>query len=615
MRRPANRPDPARLLEAFVASNRCDKAFAALVGSLDGLVYSSALRRTGNAQLAEEVAQNVFAIMAQKAGALRSHPSLTAWALKTTRLQCANAMRSERRRQRKTAALASEAGSRNSQSTNPMDDQATWKDAIPFLDEALDRLSPQDQKLILQRFYEDKKFREIAGQTGQTESACKKRVQRALQKLSSLLTSRGVSLTGTAVASLLGAEFARAAPAHITAAIAPKALAASSSLSATTVVANTIHTMSTLKSTSITAAAVFAFAVIPISQQLAEGSRIRAELREAADPQGSTALAPSKSKRRGGTGRTGTGMMHSRTARGILASFNAPADSRAIFRALLEGEPLESTIAQSRIAMMSADELELLLVDLQDFSCESSSKDSLASKIQRHGLNLHPRLRVEHMVATGRASAKSPMRDWAASEPEAALNWYREKRASGELDPGLKDELHRQVISNLVCGMATTSPEMALDFYREMPREEMGSSIVKQLARALTENLMKTGDETPLSKMLEYHGQEDRRKALEGSFAKFAAEGKYDAGLALVDKYNPDPEGRLHYLAEMFQDVISFQAKEILDWLGTTVTETEGPEIVGRVIAGSEGRRLEANEWLARQSPGAIRDHGYAGLA
>ena len=68
VKRSANRPDPARLLEAFVASNRCDQAFAALVGSLDGLVYSSALRRTGNAQLAEEVAQNVFAIMARKAG-------------------------------------------------------------------------------------------------------------------------------------------------------------------------------------------------------------------------------------------------------------------------------------------------------------------------------------------------------------------------------------------------------------------------------------------------------------------------------------------------------------------------------------------------------------------
>ena len=171
MNRPTDRPDPARLLEAFVASHRCDKAFAALVGSLQGLVFTSALRRTGNAQLAEEVAQNVFAIMARKADSLRKHPSLTAWALKTTQLQSATAMRGERRRQRKLAALGDETRTRGTPPSNTMDDQATWKDAVPFLDEALDRLSSADQRVILQRFYEEKKFKEIASQNGQTESA------------------------------------------------------------------------------------------------------------------------------------------------------------------------------------------------------------------------------------------------------------------------------------------------------------------------------------------------------------------------------------------------------------------------------------------------------------
>ena len=140
MNHPANRPDPAELLETFVASNHCDKAFAALVESLDRLVYSSALRRTGSPQLAEEVAQDVFAIMARKADSLQRHPCLAAWALKTTKLQCRNAMRSERRRQRKIAALTSDAEARHAPTSMTTDDQATWKDVVLLLDDVFDRL-------------------------------------------------------------------------------------------------------------------------------------------------------------------------------------------------------------------------------------------------------------------------------------------------------------------------------------------------------------------------------------------------------------------------------------------------------------------------------------------
>ena len=92
-------PDPSKLLEAFLASDRSERAFTALVGSLNRLVHSAALRRTGHAQLAEEVSQNVFTILARKASSLRNHPCLEAWAMETTRLEARTVLRSERRRQ------------------------------------------------------------------------------------------------------------------------------------------------------------------------------------------------------------------------------------------------------------------------------------------------------------------------------------------------------------------------------------------------------------------------------------------------------------------------------------------------------------------------------------
>ncbi|MGC6467598.1 MAG: hypothetical protein ACON5N_18615, partial [Akkermansiaceae bacterium] len=69
MEKSVNNSEPAELLREFVSSSRNERIFADLVASLSGLVYSSAFRRTGNAQLTEEITQNVFAIMARKATA------------------------------------------------------------------------------------------------------------------------------------------------------------------------------------------------------------------------------------------------------------------------------------------------------------------------------------------------------------------------------------------------------------------------------------------------------------------------------------------------------------------------------------------------------------------
>ena len=66
------------LLRQYVHRNS-EEAFAALVSRHVNLVYSAALRKTGNAHAAEETTQAVFIILAKKAGGLRAPVILSGW--------------------------------------------------------------------------------------------------------------------------------------------------------------------------------------------------------------------------------------------------------------------------------------------------------------------------------------------------------------------------------------------------------------------------------------------------------------------------------------------------------------------------------------------------------
>jgi len=85
------------LLREYVHRNS-EEAFAALVTRHVNLVYSAALRKTGNAHAAEEITQAVFIILARKADGLRDGTILSGWLYQTARLTSASFLRTEIRR-------------------------------------------------------------------------------------------------------------------------------------------------------------------------------------------------------------------------------------------------------------------------------------------------------------------------------------------------------------------------------------------------------------------------------------------------------------------------------------------------------------------------------------
>ena len=86
-------------------------------------------------------------------------------------MESATVVRADARRRRKAEAFAIETKAQASGSHDTMNQDPLWKDAIPVLDEALDRLPPHERNAVLQRFCEGKKFREIAEESGQSEAA------------------------------------------------------------------------------------------------------------------------------------------------------------------------------------------------------------------------------------------------------------------------------------------------------------------------------------------------------------------------------------------------------------------------------------------------------------
>jgi RNA polymerase sigma-70 factor (ECF subfamily) len=205
----------AQLLTAF-ARRRDEAAFRALAGRHLGLVFHAALRRTGSRPLAEEISQNVLCALAAKAGSLARHPErLPAWLHRATHYESTKAMRSEAARRRREQ-LAEAPG--------PAAPEPAVADALPHLDPALDRLGEADRRLLLLHYYEGRSFPEVAGLLGKSTAAVQKQSQRALEKLARILRGKGVALSAAGLASVMSAEFAKAAPHSLASSVATSTL-------------------------------------------------------------------------------------------------------------------------------------------------------------------------------------------------------------------------------------------------------------------------------------------------------------------------------------------------------------------------------------------------------
>lgn len=609
--------DAARLLDEFVSGGRSEETFQRLVECLGPLVHSSALRRTDDPGLAEEVAQNVFTSLARKASALRHHKALLAWVFKATRFEASKALRAARSRERKHKAAAASAETATIMSTN--DNEASWREAIPLLDASLDELGTKDRQFILERFYEGKKFSEIASDHHTTEAASKMRVKRALTKLSKLLSARGVSLSVGVITTGLGMELTKAAPVKVMAGIATNALAACPATTASALTINTLQVMNTAKTVTATAVAIIALASIPLISQQSEARKMKSELadlnkrRKAAESGRRSGPAPRSSVR---------------TVHDLLSGSNSgPLNVNDMISDLAIAMTGEDVIGMLEIflpiADLSSDQYQDLLSQLEDYKGSEDIREMFTQMMTMYAPTDTAGESIERMLRIGAEphSYADILGRWANEDPSAAIAWFSDKSAAGELEgTAIRDRNEIILLSKLVGGVARKDPGKAIDLLLKFSggSDDALDGSYSDLAKGLGVWMAGegNGDDTELERLLAMNDDQYlRAQTLASTMETAIDKNDIKGAVAMIDKHVEDGPRR----SDLVIDRIAESELSLAGMFGAVeehLPEEEVADAVGRIV-NMEWYKVKGDieTWVAEQPEGEIRDAVYRSLS
>jgi len=243
-------------LLAQYARDQSEEAFAILVARHVNLVYSVALRHVSNSHEAEDITQVVFLLLAKKAGSLSAKTVLSGWLYRAAQLTATNHLRMEKRRQRREQEV-------HMQSLVNETESEKWTEIAPVLDVAMMRLGDRERNAVVLRFFEGKSLKEVGSVLGASEDAAQKNVERALKKLRSFFTKRGVALSAATLTSVLSMNSVQAAPAGLAQSITAAGIAKGVVVSgpAAVLMKSTLNIMTWLKIKTVAKVAVLAVLV------------------------------------------------------------------------------------------------------------------------------------------------------------------------------------------------------------------------------------------------------------------------------------------------------------------------------------------------------------------
>jgi RNA polymerase sigma factor (sigma-70 family) len=482
-------------------------AFGALVQRYFGLVLGTAQRITEHRHLAEEVAQDVFTLLAARASALlRGLAPLAVWLHRTTRYKALRARQAEQRRARNLGKFMHEIPF--SEASLP-----DWQSLAPQLDTALNQLSAADREVLLLHYYQNLPHTEIATRLGVSHEAIRQRATRAVQRLGKILSARSSHcVSNAALTVLLSSTHQADASTVLAETITQSALAAAPSVPAGALFTNLIHTMNFVKATSIACVLLGLLAIgwqeTVISSTRQESAAVRANQSLLNDTHDAPSTRINPKARSSATLLDNeepgldeiTAESVAKFARELKRSeSDLDVANYAKLKAMLGQLTGDKAIKIFELAFqadISATERVFLLNYLHD------SVWAHASLSQRVELMTKAWLTV---LATDRkkfaASAADGMIAWAVKEPQAAADWYLKELASGRLSPGFSEnEPATQLAGMALFGQLSKSIDLGREFIAALPAGQRGEAL--QVAGYITGSLNHTKQMIELAKTL-----------------------------------------------------------------------------------------------------------------
>jgi RNA polymerase sigma factor (sigma-70 family) len=191
--------DDLALVRRYATSGSAE-AFAAVVARHADFVFATALRQTRDRELAEDVTQATFIVLARRAGNFRDGTSVAAFLHHTAVYASKNALRAtQRRRWHESRAAVDPAA------PAAPNDPTGEDETVVAVDSALTRLREPDRHLLMLHYFDGLTIAESAARLRITHEAARKRLHRALERLRGHLTGAGVTMSAAAIPAVVAA--------------------------------------------------------------------------------------------------------------------------------------------------------------------------------------------------------------------------------------------------------------------------------------------------------------------------------------------------------------------------------------------------------------------------
>jgi hypothetical protein len=444
------------------------------------------------------------------------------------------------------------------------------------------------------------------------------RVKRALEKLATLLRSRGVALSVPVIATGLTAEFAKAAP-LASQALAAKALAASTGITTSTLLTNTLLTMSSAKSSAITAATVIAIGLVPILQLEGKAARLQSEIATLESHPARAPLSNAAPSRRPPAAAGSS----NRTFRDLLERAAQPVDADTflsdLMKVVMEQDMAGLIRVLTPVASMVPAQYSQLMKDIEAHQGSAEAKAVALQMLGSFAPATDYRQSLESMIGQGLKSGawSDVARRWAESDPDAALAWFKEMDASGALlGKGIHSETAPYLLAELAAGMATSRPELALALATGMaPEQRTTSQIAGKLIPAFTAAYLQTGDARHLDQLVATEEQDHQKDRLVDAIGEaIASDRDLAAARSFLARFVPegDSEALDARMLSFLTDAERVPFAKRADWI---VEHLEAERAAGK-IRHIIGEQMELGDdpadWIRSQPAGIVKDQALA---